>query len=479
MIIETGRSLGILLHSNPLSTRLLPCHSRAIYLNSIRLDPPRSGLRRSLMLFSLVLAGEAIYGLPFHVTRYFRPAFLEVFDLTQTQLGILGSLYGFVAMVGYLIGGGLADWFPARGLLVFSLLGTGATGFFMASIPSFPGLCLLYALWGILTVLPFWSALIRATREWGGLNLQGTAFGLLDGGRGLLAALWAMIALWIFASWLPDGGVSATSEQRVDAVLSAIYLYTAASVLAAGCCWLFLPPMSRPPRDTSARVLLSGHLIEAIRRPRVWLQAAVVFSAYSAFKGLDYFSQFARDIWEWSDVQAAGLSAFSSWMRPIGAIGAGLLADRSSPSRVVIGSFVFTGVAYVGMVVAPPGGATVGLLWGSVLICSLGFFALRGVYFALLEETKIPLGMTGTAVGVVSFLGFTPEIVMPFLGGWLIDHWSGEARGYHVLYLFLAVVSLLGMVAAALLQRGVQSSEDGLVKKLGRSFQPRFDRDRS
>ena len=44
---------------------------------------------------------------------------------------------------------------------------------------------------GVTTILFFWAALIRATRDWGGNNAQGRAFGLLDGGRGLLAALLA------------------------------------------------------------------------------------------------------------------------------------------------------------------------------------------------------------------------------------------------------------------------------------------------
>ena len=116
-------------------------------------------------MFSLVFAGEAIFGLPFHVSRYFRPTYVEVFDISQTQLGVLGSIYGFVAMFAYLLGGGLADRYSLRGLLAFSLLATGVSGLYMATIPSFTAMCLLFAFWGVSTILPFWSALIRATRE--------------------------------------------------------------------------------------------------------------------------------------------------------------------------------------------------------------------------------------------------------------------------------------------------------------------------
>ena len=165
-------------------------------------------------MFSLVFAGEAVFGLPFHVSRYFRPTYVEVFEITQTQLGILGSIYGFVAMFAYLLGGGLADRMSPRGLIVFSLVTTGISGLYMVTIPSFAAMCLLFSFWGVSTILPFWSALIRATREWGGRAQQGVAFGLLDGGRGLLAALLAMLALSLFAQLLPDGSAPPHSSRR-------------------------------------------------------------------------------------------------------------------------------------------------------------------------------------------------------------------------------------------------------------------------
>ncbi len=404
-------------------------------------------------MFSLVFAGEAIFGLPFHVSRYFRPTYVEVFDITQTQLGVLGSIYGFVAMFSYVLGGGLADRFSPRGLLVFSLFVTGVSGLYMATIPSYAAMCILFAFWGVSTILPFWSALIRATREWGGREQQGFAFGVLDGGRGLLAALLAMLALFLFAQLLPDGGVSATPEQRKAALKSTIFVYTGSCFVAAAIVWQFLPSTTPGRHASRMRTLRSGYLIEALKMPAVWLQAVVIIAAYCTFKGIDYYSQYASDVWAWSDVKAAGLSAFSSWMRPIAAIGAGILADRLSSSRVVIGCFVLTGAAYISFIFTTPAEVMVWLLWANVLISCLGLFALRGIYFALLEESQVPRHITGTAVGVISFIGYTPEIFMPLLGGWLIDHWSGGVTGYNVLFTFLGVMSIVGIGATAMLRR--------------------------
>ena len=419
-----------------------------------RVDILKAGMRRAITMFSLVFAGEAVFFLPFHISRFFRPTFVEVFGITQTQLGVLGFTYGVVAMFAYLLGGGLADRFDARKLLAFSLVATATAGLYLATIPNFAELRWLFAFWGVSTILPFWSALIRATREWGGAPKQGSAFGILDGGRGGVAAAMATIALLLLGMFLPENDAAATLEQKRVALRSIIFLYTVTCLIAAGCVWLFVPESklqysdkisNQPRRD-------SGRLKQVIRMPAVWLHAVIIMAAYSAYKGVDFFSQYAHDVWGWSDVESARLSTSSAWIRPVAAIAAGFLADRLSSSRVIMGSFLLTGVGYAALRWIPPAHAFEWLLWTNICTISLGIFALRGIYFALLEEAQIPRVMTGTAVGVVCFIGFVPEIFIPPLGGWLIDRWSGGQTGYHVFFALLVGGCAFGIAAAALLR---------------------------
>jgi hypothetical protein len=39
----------------------------------------------------LIIAGEMIFGLPFHTARFFRPTLLEAFGFTNTQLDWLSG----------------------------------------------------------------------------------------------------------------------------------------------------------------------------------------------------------------------------------------------------------------------------------------------------------------------------------------------------------------------------------------------------
>jgi sugar phosphate permease len=86
----------------------------------------QSRARRVLYMLALVIAGEAIFGLPFAIARVFRPTLLDVFGITNLQLGAAFSAYGVVAMIAYFPGGPLADRFAPRGLMCVALAATAA-----------------------------------------------------------------------------------------------------------------------------------------------------------------------------------------------------------------------------------------------------------------------------------------------------------------------------------------------------------------
>ena len=84
------------------------------------------------------------------------------------------------------------------------------------------------------------------------------------------------------------------------------------------------------------------------------------------------------------------------------------------------------------------------------VVILLATFAMRGIYFALLEEGGIPLAVTGTATGVVSTIGFTPDIFMPLLGGYLRDNYPG-AEGHQYFFLTTAAICGVGLAASLLI----------------------------
>ena len=81
----------------------------------------------------------------------------------------------------------------------------------------------------------------------------------------------------------------------------------------------------------------------------------------------------------------------------------------------------------------------------------IGIYALRGVYFPLFEEAKVPLAITGSAVGLVSVVGYTPDIFMGPLMGYLIDRSPG-ATGHQHVFAVVAGFAVVGLIATLCFQ---------------------------
>ena len=191
--------------------------------------------------------------------------------------------------------------------------------------------------------------------------------------------------------------------------------------------------------------------------PTVWLQAIVVICAYIGYKGLDDVSLYAHDVLGFDEVQAAGVGTLSMWVRPFAAIAAGLLADRLGVARLTMASLLIFGI---GSAVIAAGtfrpGMTV-FFFATLVATSAAVFALRGLYYAMMEEGRVPFGDTGSAVGIVSVVGYTPDIFMGPLMGVLLDRWPGEL-GHQYVFAVLTLSAIVGLVTSILFWRIVRRS---------------------
>ena len=142
---------------------------------------------------------------------------------------------------------------------------------------------------------------------------------------------------------------------------------------------------------------------------------------------------------------------------------AGFLGDRFGIARSVAFSMALTAICFALFAFTPSNPAVLPLVILNVAISATFIFALRGIYFALLEEGGIPMALTGTAAGVASALGFVPDIYMPVVGGYLLDSYPG-VTGYRLLFGFVAVLALVGFIAALLILRLQKSAQARLSR---------------
>ena len=405
---------------------------------------------RTLQMLVLIIAGELVFSLPFHLARFFRPSFLELFNLSNTNLGDIFAVYGLTAMVSYFFGGLIADKISARKLMTVSLLLTAFGGVYMSTIPDKLGMMILYGYWGMTTIFLFWAAMLKATREWGGNYTQGRAFGFLDGGRGLLASIISAIAIIIFASFLPIEINLATTLQKLNGFRSIILFYSALTAIAALLVWLFLPePETANDNKQSSNF---GNIIKVLSNRLVWLHAGIIICAYSTYKGLDNTALYAYEVLGMHEVDAAKLFTYGSLTRPLAATLAGFLADRIIASRVILIMFFILIGAYIGFTILDASASSTIFILVNIFTTFFMVFAIRGVYFALVNEINTPKHITGTTIGIVSFIGFTPDIFFGSISGRILDASPG-IEGHQNYFLFLSVIALIGVITTWYLRK--------------------------
>ena len=390
----------------------------------------------------LVLAGEIIFGLPFHLARFFRPTYLDVFNISNTNLGDVYAVYGLTAMISYFFGGMLADKYSPRILMSLSLVLTSIGGFFISTIPELSSIFIIYGYWGITTIFLFWSAMIKATKEWGGEYSQGKAFGILDGGRGLFATIVSLVAINLFTAFLTQEVTLADSSEKRKAFQSVIILYSSLTLLIGIIVWLFLPDNNA---DVKRKESIFKNLTKVIKNPLVWLNAGIIVCAYSAYKGLDNTTLYAHEVLGMNEVDAAKVFSYGSLIRPIAAIAAGIIADRWISSRVILVMF-----SCLTLIFALLAMSDTMLLYPAVVLLNIYItfflvFAIRGIYFAVVQETKVSSNVTGTAAGVISFIGFTPDIFFGSISGRILDANPGVV-GHQNYFLFLTIIAFFGIV---------------------------------
>jgi nitrate/nitrite transporter NarK len=394
--------------------------------------------RRWVMMACLCLSGGIIFLLPFLREVYYIPL-QKVLNLTNTQLGVLMSVFGVVSLITYFPGGWLADRVSSRKLITFSLLATGLGGFYFATFPSYPLAIAVHGFWGVTCSLTFWGALIKATRGWAPGTEQGRAFGILESGRGIAELASSTALLAVFARL--GGGKAGLSR--------VIVLFSIIDILLALMTWFTLveageegptPAAGRPKIELSQMLLV-------VKMPVVWLMSIVILAAYSAYWGAYYFTPYATDVFLMSVVFGGAIGVGKMWVKPLAALGAGFLADRAGVARTVAWSFVILVPSFGIFALAPGNPKLVMVLVVNTAVASLAIFALRGIYFALLEEGGISLAITGTAAGLMSAIGFTPDVFMPLLGGVLLDRYPA-GLGYRYYFGFIVGLCMLGFLAS-------------------------------
>ena len=130
----------------------------------------------------------------------------------------------------------------------------------------------------------------------------------------------------------------------------------------------------------------------------IFFIAIIVLGAYSGYKGIDYYSLYFVQVLNYTKVEASILIANLSYLRPISAIIAGLIADKVSSKRCSTILFLFLFLTYLCLSFLSDDKELLILLYFNFVISLIAIFSLRGIFYSLLKEVNIPISITGISV---------------------------------------------------------------------------------
>lgn len=410
--------------------------------------PFRSPAWRSYSQLALiVVAAGAIYPL-LYLRQNFELSILEAFNITQTQLRYCSSMLGLIFMISYVPSGWLADRFSSRKLLAYSLFATALLGIWFSTMPSYNTLLIIYGAWGLATGLTFWSAHIKLVTMLAKKDQQGRFFGILDGGRGLVEALLATVAVAMFAYAL-----SQQSGSTTIALTQVIYFYVGVLLVISPLVYWLLDDLedSTDVDAVQTKSVFREDLMVLLRRREIWLCAICLICGYQLFYATYSFSAYLQQHFGLSAVMVGTITLAKLWMRPIGGIAAGFIGDWSNPEKVLSITLVLASIALAMMAFLSATSAIL-LMVSVVLLVGLLTYAVRGLYWATLGGCNISKKIKGLAIGIISMIGYAPESYLPLISAALIEQYPG-GLGYKIYYLIISACGLVGAYAAYLLAR--------------------------
>ncbi|MEM7430761.1 MAG: MFS transporter [Pseudomonadota bacterium] len=409
-------------------------------------------LQRYLRLAVIIIAAGAIYPL-IYLRQNFEITILETYGIDAFQLGQCYSLLGVIFVATYIPSGWLADRVKPSILMAFSLALAGLLGVWFASVPDFSALRWIFVGWGIATGLTFWVAHLKATMLLARREEQGRFLGTLDAGRGLYEAILATIVVGVFAY-----AINSLGESNATALNRVIWIYVTCMLVLSPIVFFMLKESSTAKIGSqTADINLWVDLRTILSKPEVWLCGFCILTGYQLFWATYSFSAYMETNYGLTAVAVGTITVAKLWMRPIGAAAAGFVGDFLGRERVLGWLLLTAAIALGGMVMMPTTAGTTALL-GIVLLIGFLTYAVRGIFWATLDSCNIDNRIKGLAIGIVSFIGYSPDIYLPLINGALVTRYPGKL-GYDIYFTGIVVFGVLGAIAAWKLQRMVAAKQ--------------------
>lgn len=405
------------------------------------------GYKKNLFVIILIgLAGMTAYMLPY-LRWFYYDAYKAFFGVDDMQMGILGSVFGAVAIVGYCLGGWVADRMSLKIVVPGSLIVTALGGIVLLARPIFPIHVAIYAMWGISSILTFWNPLMKVLRALVNPDEQARSYSLFDMTRGVLNFGSGLFFVAVFSK------VAATATQDIG--LKTIIICYTVWALVVGVVVFFvlrnrLPEFKDEIKEGDEN--FGKNVIKVLKMPTTWFLIIAMFATYSVICSYSYVVPYCTSVFGMSAGLAAVMGYLAQAFRFSGCFIGGQIADRKGLSTMYLLDVVLMIVGVAGLIVCPKSTSFIWFLVVSIGILAMSMYSAQSLHYAVMEEGSYPLETMGAATFIITPLGYAGESIMPLFNGWCLSNFEG-AMGYRVMFTGFIVLLAIGGICLVLFRK--------------------------
>lgn len=397
------------------------------------------GSKQIIQFLILGCGSNAIFYILFCRGSYY-DAFMMAFNVTNTQFGLMSTVALTVSCLTYFIGGILADKVHPRLLVTMSFIVTGLCNLALGFFPGYGITLLLYAIMGASTTLTFWGAFLKLTRQFGRtVGSESKSFGAMEGTRSVFAIVAATFAVFMFSQF----------NNSVSGLRFVMWMY-AALLIVFGILAFFA--FNNKDEETTEDVINRENpfklLVQCLKDPNIWLVGLMAMGGYTVGSVIgSYLGTFGTGAFGLSVAVAAYVGLMNQWFKPVGNFSVGWFGDKFGPSKVILVLNIFLTAIALFFVFLPKNSSMM-LFFLIVIALEITLTgAFRGQMYAPMRECRVPMNLSGSAIGFYATLIYaTDAILPPIIGQWL-DNLPMETAWRNI-FILLVVFGIVGILSS-------------------------------
>ena len=392
-------------------------------------------------LVVLISMGSSIIYAPMYLKGVFYDPLMQALGCTNADLGLMVSAYATAAMICYLPSGIVADKFRMRTLAWVGFIATAVLVFAYAMLPSVQICLVLFVLMGVTSILIWWGTRFKVIRLCCEENEYASKIGIsysIYGATGLVVGL-----------------INAAIVAALSGALGVQVMIGFLGVMIAllGIASFFLIPDFKGEINKDAKLFSLKEAVQAVKHPGVIWACIAYFCVYAVYQGATYTTPYLTQCFnaDGNLVNVVGLIRTYGIGLIAGPVVGFIATKIKSPSKAIMGGLILSVAALVGFILFPqdPSGAVV----ASVLVVVFGFttYGAFSIGSSPLSEVKIPMAIFGTASGLLSVVGFMPDVFIHTWYGAMID--AQGTAAFNAIFGFEIMFAVIGCFCLVMVLR--------------------------